>query len=178
MRESLLIFLDFDGVLRRQDAPLYRFEKPLRLAFEDAVRRISAAEIVVSSTWREVAGLTDLRKLFSRDVAERMVGVTPIGEGGRYQEVLTYLRATGAEGRRFVVVDDDPRASRAECRYSSLTRRRGLVRKRRRDWWRWRRTRRRSPRAYGRGGFSTSASCRGVGHVKEAGQLRNTTDPG
>ncbi len=106
--ESLLIFLDFDGVLRRKDAPLYRFEKPLRLAFEDAVRRIPGAEIVITSTWREVAGLTDLRKLFSRDVAERMVGVTPIGEGCRYVEILTYLRATGAEGSRFVVVDDDP----------------------------------------------------------------------
>ena len=110
MPEGALIFLDFDGVLRRVDAPLYRFEKPLRLAFENAVRRIPGAEIVVTSTWREVAGLTDLRKLFSRDVAERMVGVTPIGEGGRYREILTYLRATGAEARRFVVVDDDPQS--------------------------------------------------------------------
>jgi hypothetical protein len=110
MPEGVLIFLDFDGVLRRKDAPLYRFEKLLRLAFEDAVRRIPGGEIVVTSTWREVAGLTDLRKLFSRDVAERMVGVTPIGEGGRYREILTYLRATGAEGRRFVVVDDDPQS--------------------------------------------------------------------
>lgn len=110
MPEGVLIFLDFDGVLRRKDAPLYRFEKLLRLAFEDAVRRIPGGEIVVTSTWREVAELTDLRKLFSRDVAERMVGVTPIGEGGRYREILTYLRATGAEGRRFVVVDDDPQS--------------------------------------------------------------------
>jgi HAD domain in Swiss Army Knife RNA repair proteins len=108
--EGVLIFLDFDGVLRREDAPLYRFEKPLHSAFEDAVRRIPGAEIVVTSTWREVAGLTDLRRLFSRDIAERMVGVTPIGEGGRYREILTYLRATGAEGRRFVVVDDDPQS--------------------------------------------------------------------
>jgi hypothetical protein len=54
--------------------------------------------------------LTDLRKLFSPDIAERMVGVTPIGEGGRYREILTYLRATGAVGRRFVVVDDDPQS--------------------------------------------------------------------
>lgn len=110
MPERLLIFLDFDGVLRRKNAPLYRFEKPLRLAFEEAVRRIPGAEIVITSTWREVAGLSDLRKLFSRDVAERMVGVTPIGEGGRYGEILTYLRATGAEGSRFVVVDDDPQS--------------------------------------------------------------------
>jgi hypothetical protein len=108
--ESVLIFLDFDGVLRREDAPLYRFETPLRRAFEAAIRRIPGAEIVVTSTWREVAGLTELRRLFSRDVAERMVGVTPIGEGGRYREILTYLSSTGAEGRRYVVVDDDPQS--------------------------------------------------------------------
>lgn len=86
------------------------------MAFEAAVRRIPGAEIVVTSTWREVAGLTDLRKLFSRDVAERMVGVTPIGEGGRYREILTYLRATAAEGHRFVVVDDDPQSYPPACR--------------------------------------------------------------
>jgi hypothetical protein len=108
--ESVLIFLDFDGVLRRADAPLYRFEKPLRLAFEAAIRLIPGAEIVVTSTWREVAGLIELRKLFAPDVAERMVGVTPIGEGGRYREILMYLRAAGAEGRRFVIVDDDPQS--------------------------------------------------------------------
>jgi hypothetical protein len=107
--ERLLIFLDVDGVLRRENSPLYRFEK-LRLAFEEAVRRIPGAEIVITSTWREVAGLTDLRKLFSRDIAERIVGVTPIAEGGRYSEILTYLRATGADGSRFVVVDDDPQS--------------------------------------------------------------------
>ena len=45
---SLLIFLDFDRVLRREDAPLSRFEKPLCAAFETAVRRIPKAEIVVT----------------------------------------------------------------------------------------------------------------------------------
>lgn len=106
----MLIFLDFDGVLRRRDAPLYRFEKPLRTAFEEAFRRIPGAKIVVSSSWREVAGLTDLRKLFSPDVAIQMVGVTPFVDGGRYREILAFLRATGAEGCRFVVVDDDPQS--------------------------------------------------------------------
>ena len=115
-KAGLLIFLDFDGVLRRKAAPLYRFEKPLRLAFEAAVRRIPGAEIVITSTWREVVGVTGLRKLFSSDVATKVVGVTPIGEGGRYREILAYLTKNGAQGRRYVVVDDDPKCHPPDAR--------------------------------------------------------------
>ena len=64
-------------MLRRENAPRYRFEKSLFAAFEAVVRRIPDAQIVVTSTWREVVGLTGLRRLFSPDVAEQIVGVTP-----------------------------------------------------------------------------------------------------
>jgi hypothetical protein len=108
----MLIFLDFDGVLRREDSPRYRFEKVLRVAFEAAVRCIPDAEIVVTSTWREVVGLTGLRKLFSPDVAERILGVTPFAlvrdDYCRYREILAYLEQIGAEGRQWVAVDDTP----------------------------------------------------------------------
>lgn len=104
----MLIFLDFDGVLRRKSAPFYRFEKPLLAAFEAAVRRLPDARIVVTSSWREVVDLTGLRRLFSADVAERIVGVTPFVEQGRYGEILAYLKQSGAGGQRWLVVDDDP----------------------------------------------------------------------
>jgi HAD domain in Swiss Army Knife RNA repair proteins len=104
----LLIFLDFDGVLRRSDAPLHRFEAPLLAALEAAVRRIPDAQIVITSSWRETVDLPALRRLFSPDVAERIVGVAPFGNEGRYGEILTYLKETrGVEGR-WVVIDDDP----------------------------------------------------------------------
>lgn len=106
--EGLLIFLDFDGVLRRKDARLYRFEKPLLALFETAVRSIPGAEIVVTSSWREAMGLEALRRLFSPDVAARIVGVAPFGNEGRYGEILAYLKESAAVGRRWVVVDDDP----------------------------------------------------------------------
>lgn len=107
-RAGLLIFLDFDGVLRRKEAPLYRFEKPLLAVFEAAVRRIPDAQIVVTSSWREVIGLAALRRLFSPDVAARIIGVTPFADHGRYREILAYLKQTGATGLRWVVIDDDP----------------------------------------------------------------------
>jgi hypothetical protein len=107
-RTGLLIFLDFDGVLRCKEAPLHRFEKPLVARFEEAVRRIPDAQIVITSSWREVLGLEDLRKLFSTDVAERIVGMIPFGNQGRYGEILAYLKESGSAGLRWVVVDDDP----------------------------------------------------------------------
>ena len=105
---SLLVFLDFDGVLRRKDAAPGCFEKALLDLFESAVRRIPGAEIVVTSSWREVAGLEELRDFFSPDVAQRIVGVTPFVPGGRYREILAYRSRNAAEGRPWVVVDDDP----------------------------------------------------------------------
>jgi hypothetical protein len=104
----VLIFLDFDGVLRRKDAPFDRFERPLLRTFEAAVRRIPDARIVITSTWREVVDFVGLRKLFSPDVAERIVGVTPILPGGRYREVQAYLEEHSAETIAWVGIDDDP----------------------------------------------------------------------
>ena len=107
-RASLLVFLDFDGVLRRSDAPLHRFEEPLLVAFEAAIRRIPDAQIVITSSWRETVDLPGLRRLFSPDVAERIVAVAPFGNEGRYGEILTYLKETGGVEGRWVVIDDDP----------------------------------------------------------------------
>jgi hypothetical protein len=107
-KTGLLIFLDFDGVLRRKEAPLHRFEKPLLNVFEEAVRGIPDVQIVITSSWREVIGLEGLRKLFSPDVAEKIVGVIPFGNHGRYGEILAYLKESGSGGLRWVVVDDDP----------------------------------------------------------------------
>ena len=92
------------------------FEKPLVAAFEGAVRRIPDAQIVVTSSWREVIELEELRRLFSPDVGARIVGVTPLVEGGRYCEILAYLKENGAPGRRYVVVDDDPQCHPPDAR--------------------------------------------------------------
>ena len=113
-RSPILIFLDFDGVLRRRDSPPYRLEKPLLDAFQAAVRRIPGAEIVITSSWCEVVGLSELRKLFSPDIAPQVVGVVPIGrfrdDFPRYGEVLAYLKQQEGGWRPWIAVDDDERA--------------------------------------------------------------------
>lgn len=106
-----LIFLDIDGVLRRDGAPLYELEEDLRRLFEETLRAMPGAEIVISSSWREGFSLDEIRAHFSDDVATRIVGVTPIAqesEHRRYREVLAYLIHSGQKGRTWVAVDDDP----------------------------------------------------------------------
>jgi len=98
-------------VLRRTGAPLYVLEDALRRLFEETLRAMPGAEIVISSSWREDFSLTEIRAHFSEDVAPRIIGMTPIAqesEHRRYREVLAYLIHNGQKGRSWVAVDDDP----------------------------------------------------------------------
>ena len=108
----MLIFLDFDGVLRRKTSPLYRLEAPLVACFEEALRAIPGAEVVISSSWRDAFSLAEMRRLFSPDVAERIAGVTPVSQDRdgfyRHREVLAYLKRNGHAGHRWIAIDDDP----------------------------------------------------------------------
>ena len=108
----MLIFLDFDGVLRRASAPKYRFEADLLACFEDCVRQVTDARIVISSSWREAYSIPEMRKHFSGDVAALIVGKTPRAarpaDHQRYHEVRAWLRQRGFEGEPWVALDDDP----------------------------------------------------------------------
>lgn len=109
---AVLIFLDFDGVLRRKHSPLYRFDADCVSYFERAVRSLLGAEIVITSSWREAFSLDQMQGLFSPDIAARIVGVTPVDsrrEGHyRYREVLAYLKRSGNAGCEWIALDDDP----------------------------------------------------------------------
>ena len=98
----MLIFLDFDGVLRRKQSPLYRLDADCLGLFEQAVRKLPDAEIVITSTWREAFSLERMRGLFSPDISARIVGATPIDrrreDHYRYREVLAYLKRNGKSG--------------------------------------------------------------------------------
>ena len=48
----MFIFLDFDGVLRRKQSPLYKLEEDCLRTFENAVRLLPNAQIVITSSWR------------------------------------------------------------------------------------------------------------------------------
>ena len=108
----MLSFLDFDGVLRRKQSPLYKLDADCVAVFESAVRLLPEAQIVITSSWRDAFSLSQMRALFSPDIAERIVGVTPAEwsheDQYRHREVLAFLQRNGHSGTNWVAIDDDP----------------------------------------------------------------------
>lgn len=106
-----LLFLDFDGVLRRRNSPLYEFEADLLNNLEETIRFAPNVNIVITSSWREAFGLNDLRRRFSADIAERIEGVTPLShdfsDRRRYREVLAYLKRYHDFKTHWLALDDD-----------------------------------------------------------------------
>jgi Swiss Army Knife RNA repair-like protein len=104
-----LLFLDFDGVLHpaASDGEGHCFCRlPL---LERLLREVPSVRIVISSSWRHAYSLAQLRRLFSSDIAARVVAVTPIledAEATRAEEIKAYLYEH-PEVESFVVLDDD-----------------------------------------------------------------------
>jgi len=105
----MLVFLDFDGVLRRLTSPSSAFESDCLEHFEGTVRQYDEVEIVISSTWRLAMSVEEIRRRFSPDIAARIVGVTPYvlnyEPHVRYREIGAYLMRNG-QGP-WVAIDDD-----------------------------------------------------------------------
>ena len=110
-RELMLLFLDFDGVLRRKQAPLYRLEASLVERLAAVLREYPEVGIVVTSSWTDAYSLDHIKGLFPSDLALRILGKTPRVRGdvehARYREVLAYLRRSGM-ATPWVALDDDP----------------------------------------------------------------------
>lgn len=104
----MVVFLDFDGVLhprpndhRGKFCHLERFERVLR--------RFSFVNVVISSSWRETYPEDVIIALFSEDIQARILGVTPVGDGGpphcRYNEILKWLELSDYVGC-WIALDD------------------------------------------------------------------------
>jgi hypothetical protein len=112
----MILFLDFDGVLH----PVDRREGCFSClpALENALREFNDVEIVISSSWRLEFNLTQLRSIFSSDVARCVIDVTPdratkmesIEPYRREREVDDWvddwLRENGREYEPWLVLDD------------------------------------------------------------------------
>jgi hypothetical protein len=115
----MIIFLDLDGVLRRNFSPPSFLEECCLEPFCEAMRALAAARIVISSGWRIGSSLEDIRRHFPTDVARRIVDMTPVLETtephARYKEVQQYLQEHGAAGETWVALEDDPNHFPAGC---------------------------------------------------------------
>ena len=108
----MIVFLDFDGVLRRDSSPPSSFQTDCLNHFESAIRPFADFKIVISSTWRVAVSLHEIRRLFSADIAARIVGSTPELEmesrHQRFKEINAYLDAKGLENETWIAIDDSP----------------------------------------------------------------------
>lgn len=113
-----LIFLDLDGVLVRE-SPLNKistikeevsFTPECLKQLENILRQFHNYRIVISSSWKELFTLSEIKSRFSPDIAVNVVGVTPNDDDPsafyRYREVLQYLKDYQLEDVFWIAIDD------------------------------------------------------------------------
>lgn len=115
---SVIIFLDFDGVLHPE--PCY--DKDQLFCFLPRLEKIllefPIVRIVVSSTWRDTRSLDTLRNFFDVTIRHKIIGTTPhwreyteLFEVIGYQrqtEIEAWLRDSGEPWLPWVAIDDKP----------------------------------------------------------------------
>ena len=115
-----LLFLDFDGVLHPvHSEPAEHF--CLLENFESVMREFPAVRIVIASTWRQAYSLNQIRRMFSQDIAARIIGMTTDweesdGEYVRFKEIREFLRNHSLTDAQWVAVDDSGFAFPGSCR--------------------------------------------------------------
>lgn len=114
----VVVFLDFDGVLHHffpmpdstdEDNQHFAFAPHFEHAVRACPRKV---EIVISSTWRTLQPLDEIKQKFSPDIADKIVGVTPFMDlgnqrGSRQTEVEAWLQEHRPHSQ-WVGVDDMP----------------------------------------------------------------------
>ncbi len=94
------------------DSPLYKLDKDCLHHFEESLRSFPEVKIVITSSWRLAFSLDEMKKLFSDDISQRIIGVTPISnyldDYNRYKEVLAYLKKIENGKQKWIAVEDDP----------------------------------------------------------------------
>lgn len=112
----MILFLDFDGVLHPEPC----FDQTKMLCFLPRLERVlrdhPQIKIVISSTWRESRSLQELQRLFSENIAQRVIGVTPcwrdypelfeVNGYQRHTEILTWIRFSEEPWVKWIAVDD------------------------------------------------------------------------
>jgi hypothetical protein len=127
------LFLDFDGVTHPE--PSLKADEFCALPLiEDVLRDFPDVEVVISSSWRTVFSLEQLRGFFSAELAQRVVGVTPSsktttdawlpGSSMGYErefECESWMRQNRPWGTPWLAIDDRPHWFRPDCTDLLLT---------------------------------------------------------
>lgn len=117
--DNILLFLDIDGVLRpyeHRQFPVFPFLPRL----ENLLREFPDVSLVITSTQRELMLWMAVKEIFSPEIAQRIVGATPVHElrdvediaESRYREILAFLAGSNAN---WLALDDDATLYPADC---------------------------------------------------------------
>jgi len=110
-----IIFLDIDGVLVSSNHLLTNgrnreeFDPQCVLYLNELLQK-TEAKIVISSNWRRIYSLHELRYLFQKNnVLDRIIGVTPFFNltTMRGDEIQAYLTHSKDKISNFVIFDDE-----------------------------------------------------------------------
>ncbi len=111
--EVVRVFVDFDGVLRRDGSPREQLDADCVERFADCVLSNAGAQVVIASSWRLAFGVAALRAMFPSRLVPRIEGATPQLRMPNFNrirsdEVAAYLHSVGAGASRWIAVDDKP----------------------------------------------------------------------
>ncbi|QDL36465.1 HAD domain-containing protein [Rhodoferax sediminis] len=129
----MIVFLDFDGVTHPEPCEVDALFGRLPL-IEEVLREFDATRIVISSSWREVHPLGELLEFFSKDLAERVIDVTPglerldngwlPGQSRRFErqrECEHWMRQNRPWDTPWLAIDDRAHWFEPQCRHLLLT---------------------------------------------------------
>jgi Swiss Army Knife RNA repair-like protein len=136
-RAWCIVFLDFDGVTHPDPCESGQLFRRLPL-IEEVLRGFEACQIVISSSWRVVHRLDEMRGYFAADMRRRVIDVTPeyrarngLGDpdlGHRQWECEAWLRSTRLRlpqnrraGPAWIAIDDRDYWFRPGCGNLLLT---------------------------------------------------------
>lgn len=133
MTDSLVLFLDFDGVLHPQICAQDELFCQLPV-LEAVLLDYPRVAVVISSSWREFHPLTELRVHFSSAIRPRVIDVTPSiqkpnahwlpgqrPEWPREWECMAWLGQMRPRGTRWLAIDDRDDWFRPDCSDLFLT---------------------------------------------------------
>lgn len=115
--KKIIVFLDFDGVLhyffpkkdKSDEENAYFYFLP---NFESAIRELDNEinfKIIISSSWREMKTLEEIKSYFSDDIADKIIGVNPVFDKNmdfvREEESISWL-STNASDENWIAIDD------------------------------------------------------------------------
>lgn len=117
----MLLFLDFDGVLHPRATLENLFIHIPRI--EGVLRDFPSLQVVISSSWREVTPLVEIREKFSEDLRDRIIGTTPLVDikyppgpvGHREEEICIYMAQSEFVGKPWLALDDEAPFFTAGC---------------------------------------------------------------